>query len=69
MSEFDINEEELKQLIGDPFYVRPYHKEREMIKPKFPFVLHSSNSPKIPGHDEATWRRIKTIHFSRSSNE
>lgn len=49
---------------GDANWVRTlYHGKGEIIEPKYVTFLQCNKPPRIPGHDEATWTRVRLIDF------
>ncbi|MHB1954318.1 MAG: phage/plasmid primase, P4 family [Sulfobacillus sp.] len=49
---------------GDVIIARPMYKEPVEFKPQFKLMLCCNHMPKVPPNDDATWRRIRVIHFS-----
>jgi len=59
----------LKELTGnDAFFARTLNEEGSDIKPMFTLFLQCNELPDIPGHDEATWNRVRVILFSSRFN-
>ena len=59
-----INIGVLKEMTGnDRFYARGLYEEGDEIKPMFTLMLQCNDPPKIPGHDQATWNRVRVILF------
>lgn len=58
----DFNIGVLKELTGnDSFYTRGLYEKGTEVAPQFTLWLQCNNPPKIPGHDEATWSRIRVL--------
>ncbi len=59
-----INIGVLKELTGnDSFYSRGLYEKGTEIKPMFTLMIQCNEPPKVPGHDGATWDRIKVVEF------
>lgn len=62
MDNFNIGA--LKELTGnDSFFARNVFERGTEIRPMFTLWLQCNEPPKIPGHDEATWSRIRVLDF------
>lgn len=54
----------LKELTGnDSFFARTLHDKGTEIKPMFTTMIQCNEPPKVPGHDAATWDRMKLVDF------
>jgi P4 family phage/plasmid primase-like protien len=54
----------LKELTGnDSFFARGLYEKGTEIKPMFCLFMACNEPPKVPGHDEATWNRIRVLEF------
>ena len=54
----------LKELTGnDSFFARGLYEKGTEIKPMFTLILQCNEPPHVPGHDEATWNRIRVLDF------
>jgi phage/plasmid-associated DNA primase len=54
----------LKELTGnDSFFARGLFEKGTDIKPMFTCFSQMNEPPKVPGHDEATWNRIRIVDF------
>jgi phage/plasmid-associated DNA primase len=54
----------LKELTGnDSFFARGIYEKGTDIKPMFTLFCQCNEPPKVPGHDEATWNRIKILDY------
>ena len=52
----------IKESTGnDSIYVRSHYEQGTEIKPNFTLLMACNEPPEIPGHDEATWSRIRVI--------
>lgn len=52
----------IKEATGnDSFYTRGLYEKGTEIKPMFTLLMQCNDPPKIPGHDEATWSRIRVL--------
>lgn len=47
----------------DSFFARSIYEKGTEIKPRFTLAMQCNELPKIPGHDEATWNRIRILQF------
>ena len=62
MDSFDIGV--LKELTGnDSFFTRNIFEKGMEINPMFTLWMQCNAPPKIPGHDDATWSRIRLLDF------
>ena len=48
---------------GDKIKARGLHKDPIEFKPQFKLVLLCNEIPKVPPHDEGTWRRMELLEF------
>ena len=54
----------LKELTGnDSFFARNLFEKGTEIKPMFTLMMQCNEPPKVPGHDGATWERIRVVDF------
>ena len=54
----------LKEATGnDSFFARSLYEEGGDIKPMFTLFLMCNDPPDIPGHDHATWNRVRKLDF------
>lgn len=54
----------LKELTGnDSFFARTIFEKGAEIKPMFCLWLQCNECPAIPGHDDATWNRVRKLDF------
>jgi P4 family phage/plasmid primase-like protien len=54
----------LKELTGnDSFFARGLYEKGTEIRPMFTLMLQCNEPPHVPGHDEATWNRIRVLDF------
>lgn len=54
----------LKELTGnDSFFARGMYEKGTDVKPMFTLFLQCNEPPKVPGHDEATWNRIRVLDY------
>jgi P4 family phage/plasmid primase-like protien len=54
----------LKEHTGnDGYYARSHHEEGGEIKPMYTLFLACNLPPIIPGHDDATWARVRKIDY------
>lgn len=52
----------LKEATGnDSFFARGMYEKGTEITPQFTLMLQCNSPPAIPGHDEATWSRIRVL--------
>lgn len=52
----------LKELTGnDSFFTRGMYESGGDVNPQFTLFLQCNDPPNIPGHDEATWSRIRIV--------
>ena len=52
----------IKEATGnDSFYVRNLWGEGGEIRPQYTLVMQCNEPPSVPGHDEATWSRIRVL--------
>lgn len=58
----NVNIGTLKELTGnDKIYTRNLYEKAANILPMFTFMMACNNPPRFPGHDEATWKRVRTM--------
>ena len=54
----------LKELTGnDSFFNRNLFEKGAKLVPQFTLLLQCNDPPKIPGHDKATWNRIRVLDY------
>lgn len=54
----------LKELTGnDSFFARGLYEKGTEIKPMFTLFMACNEPPSVPGHDDATWNRIRIVDF------
>lgn len=54
----------LKELTGnDSFFTRTLFEKGTKLCPMFTLILQCNDPPKIPGHDKATWNRIRVLDY------
>lgn len=54
----------LKELTGnDSFFTRGIYEKGTEIRPMFTLMMQCNEPPKVPGHDDATWNRIRVIDY------
>jgi len=54
----------LKELTGnDSFFTRGLFEKGREIRPQYTLWMQCNEPPKIPGHDSATWSRIRVLDF------
>lgn len=54
----------LKELTGnDSFFARGVYEKGTEIKPMFTLMMQNNEPPNVPGHDDATWNRIRLLDF------
>ena len=54
----------LKELTGnDSFFARNLFEKGAEIRPMFTLMMQCNEPPKVPGHDDATWNRIRVVDF------
>lgn len=54
----------LKELTGnDSFFTRGIYEKGTDVKPMFTLVMQCNEPPKVPGHDDATWNRIRVLDY------
>ena len=54
----------LKELTGnDSFFARGLFEKGTEINPMFTLFGSANEPPKIPGHDDATWNRVRLLDF------
>ena len=59
-----INIGVLKELTGnDSFFARGIYEKGTDIKPMFTLFMACNEPPKVPGHDDATWNRIRVLDY------
>lgn len=52
----------IKELTGnDSIYTRSLHEKGSEIMPQFTLCMMCNEAPAVPGHDEATWSRIRVL--------
>jgi len=52
----------VKEATGnDSFYTRGMYEKGTEINPQFTLLMQCNDPPAIPGHDEATWSRIRVL--------
>ena len=52
----------VKEATGnDSFYSRGLYEKGTEIKPQFTLLMQCNEPPVVPGHDEATWSRIRVL--------
>jgi len=66
--EIAVNEELnigfIKEATGnDSFFARSLFEKGTEINPMFTLVMQCNKPPKVPGHDAATWTRIRVLSF------
>lgn len=55
----------LKELTGnDSFFARGLFEKGTDIKPMFTLFSQMNEPPNVPGHDEASWNRIRIVDFN-----
>lgn len=60
----DFNIGVLKELTGnDSFFTRGLYESGTEVRPQFTLWMQCNAPPKIPGHDDATWSRIRVLDF------
>lgn len=65
-----INVGVLKEMTGnDAFFARTLNDKGMDIRPKFTLFLQCNALPEIPGHDEATWERVRVINYESKFNK
>jgi phage/plasmid-associated DNA primase len=53
-----------KELTGnDSFYTRGLYEKGTEISPQASLMVQCNEPPRVPGHDEATWNRIRILDF------
>lgn len=59
-----LNIGQLKELTGnDSFFARGLYEKGTDIKPMLTVFSQMNEPPRVPGHDEATWNRIRIVDF------
>lgn len=54
----------LKELTGnDSFFSRGLYEKGTEIKPMFTLFMACNEPPQVPGHDDATWNRIRILDY------
>lgn len=54
----------LKELTGnDSFYARTLFEKGTEIQPGFTLLMQCNEPPAIPGHDDATWNRVRRLDY------
>lgn len=54
----------LKELTGnDSFFSRGLYEKGTEIKPVFTLMMACNEPPTVPGHDDATWNRIRILDY------
>jgi len=54
----------LKELTGnDSFFARGLFEKGADIRPMFTLFMACNEPPKVPGHDDATWNRIRVLDY------
>lgn len=54
----------LKELTGnDSFFARTLFEKGAEIKPMFTLMMQCNECPAIPGHDDATWNRVRKLDY------
>jgi len=60
----DFNIGVLKELTGnDSFFTRGLYEKGTEVRPMFTLWMQCNAPPNIPGHDQATWSRIRVLDF------
>jgi phage/plasmid-associated DNA primase len=54
----------LKELTGnDSFFARGIYEKGTEVRPCFTLFMQCNEPPGVPGHDEATWNRIRVLDY------